>query len=324
MANFTEKVRSFDSVRVASGKNDQDAVDQIKITGTANAANANVVTITNASHGQATTYTIQDAGTAANIITSQGAQTIAGAVTLSSASGLVVSGASGVNVSGGGVITGASGTAGSVKIYPATASKGDLKITCSNQTGNTEVVVNAAAMGQATTLTVRDPGGASATFVDTAGGQSIAGTTTLATGTVTTANVTDLLYGATPVHQVDPASCTITAAAGAANHSTITVQLKDGAGNNLSRVHPFKVYLATSNTGLTLQSAASTGYSVSSGGVKDVTGSTTVTQGIAAFSSATGGCVLDLLDTGKQTGNLILMLHNGFVASAAITAGSYG
>jgi hypothetical protein len=92
----------------------------------------------------------------------------------------------------------------------------------------------------------------------------------------------------------------------------------------MTRVTPFKVYLATDNTGLVLQSAASTGYSVTSGGVVDPTGSTTITQGLSAFSSATGGCVIDLLDTGKGTGNLILMLPSGFKASAAITSGSYG
>lgn len=170
-------------------------------------------------------------------------------------------------------------------------------------------------------------------FSDTAGNIKAATTTVTlgqtlnVTGAVTattTIQGTNLKYGATPVAQVDPASCTITAAAGAANHCTITIQLKDGSGTNMARVIPFKVYLATDNTGLTLQSAASTGYSVTSGGVKDPTGSTTITQGLAAFSSATGGCVVDLLDTGKGTGNLILMFASGFKASAAITAGSYG
>lgn len=179
-----------------------------------------------------------------------------------------------------------------------------------------------------------------AVFSDTAGnikaasttttlGQSLSvtGAVTASTNLVSTAgfvSALNLKYGATPVPQVDPGSCTISAVAGASNTSTITVQLKDGSGTNMTRVLPFKVYLATDNTGLTLQSAASTGYSVTSGGVTDPTGSTTITQGLAAFSSATGGCVLSLLDTGKGTGNLILMLPNGFKASAAITSGSYG
>lgn len=59
---------------------------------------------------------------------------------------------------------GASGTAGTLDIYPATASKGKLEFTCTNQTNNTTVTVNAAAMGQASTITIPDPGAASDTF----------------------------------------------------------------------------------------------------------------------------------------------------------------
>ncbi len=213
--------------------------------------------------------------------------------------------------------SGASGILGGFIAFPTTASKGSFKfVAVDNSANHAMQVSNATTVNQDTVVSVPDPGAATANFLlDTGTGTSI---------TVTTANITNLKYGATPVAQVDPASCTITAAAGASNHCTITVQLKDGSGTNMARVIPFKVYLATSNTGLTLQSAASTGYSVTSGGVVDPTGSTTITQGLAAFSSASGGCVIDLLDTAKGTGNLILMLPNGFKASAAITSGSYG
>jgi hypothetical protein len=211
----------------------------------------------------------------------------------------------------GNIQAGKSGTAGTLISFPATGSKGSLILAAVANTGNTNTTISNAAMGQASVVSIPDPGASTANFV-------------LDAGTASAISVNNLKYGATPVAQVDPGSCTITAAAGAANTCTITVQLKDGSGTNMSRVIPFKVYLATDNTGLTLQSAASTGYSVASGGVKDPTGSTTITQGIAAFSSATGGCVLSLLDTGKGTGNLILMLPNGFKASAAVTSGSYG
>jgi hypothetical protein len=71
MATYKDPTRSIDSLRVASGNTSADAVDQIKIKGTANAANANLVTITNASHGQASTYTLQDCGSAsANLVSS--------------------------------------------------------------------------------------------------------------------------------------------------------------------------------------------------------------------------------------------------------------
>lgn len=64
-------------------------------------------------------------------------------------------GTSGFN---GAVDIGKSGTAGSLDIFPATASKGKLTIACTNQTGDTTVTLNANAMGQATTLNIADPG----------------------------------------------------------------------------------------------------------------------------------------------------------------------
>lgn len=171
-----------------------------------------------------------------------------------------------------------------------------------------------------------------AVFADTAGTVKNASTTvTLAdtlnvTGGVTSTTLIqgpNLKYGATPVAQVDPASCTITAAAGASNTATVTVQLKDGSGTNMSRIIPFKVYSSSTSDGLTLQSAASTGYSVASGGLSLNNGAAITTQ-ISCMSSATGGCVLSLLDTGKQTSYLVLVLNNGVKISAQLSSGSYG
>lgn len=185
-----------------------------------------------------------------------------------------------------------------------------------------------------------------AVFSDTAGnlkaatttttlGQSLSvtGTVTGSTGLVaTTGDVVstagkiqglNLVYGATPIAQVDPASCTITAAAGAANTSTVTIQLKDGSGTNLTQSIGFRVYASSASNGLTLASAASTGFSVASGGLS-LANATAVTTQISAMSSATGGCVLSLLDTGKQTSYLVLVLPNGNKISAQLSAGSYG
>jgi len=162
---------------------------------------------------------------------------------------------------------------------------------------------------------------------------SVTGTVTGSTGlTATTGNVVstagaiqglNLKYGATPVAQVDPASCTISGAAGAANTCTVTIQLKDGSGTNLTYSMPFKVYSSSASNGLTLQSAASTGYSVASGGLSLANGTAVTTQ-ISCMSSATGGCVLSLLDTGKQASYLVLVLHNGIKISAQLSSGSYG
>jgi hypothetical protein len=171
-----------------------------------------------------------------------------------------------------------------------------------------------------------------AVFSDTAGNIKAASTaTTLGQALSVTGNLTssatlqgvNLKYGATPVAQVDPASCTITAAPGAANTATITIQLKDGSGTNLASIYPFKVYASSASNGLTLASAASTGFSVASGGLSLANGTAVTTQ-ISCMSSATGGCVLSLLDTGKQTSYLVLVLNNGVKISAQLTSGSYG
>ncbi len=146
---------------------------------------------------------------------------------------------------------------------------------------------------------------------------------TITSVTSTTATVTDFLRGATPVHQVDPGSCTITAAAGAANTSTVTVTLKDGAGVALTRSIPFQVYASSAADGLTLAAAASTGFSVASGGLSLANGAV-VTTSIRAMSSASGACVLSLLDTAKTTSYLVLVLDSGIKISAQLSAGSYG
>ncbi len=63
------------------------------------------------------------------------------------------------------VDAGASGTAGSLDIFPATAAKGKLTISATDSTGNTTTSITNAAMGQATALTIPDPGSATASFV---------------------------------------------------------------------------------------------------------------------------------------------------------------
>lgn len=65
MATFKELLRSITSLNLAaSGNNGEDATDAIKIVPVANAAAADLLTVTNASYGQATTLTIPDVGAA--------------------------------------------------------------------------------------------------------------------------------------------------------------------------------------------------------------------------------------------------------------------
>lgn len=53
---------------------------------------------------------------------------------------------------------GASGTAGTVDVFPTTASKGKLQISVTDQTGNTTVALTIGAMAAARTITLADPG----------------------------------------------------------------------------------------------------------------------------------------------------------------------
>ncbi len=58
---------------------------------------------------------------------------------------------------GGDIDAGASGTAGSVDIFPGTAASGKLAITVTDQTGDTTVALNVAAMAAARSLSIPDP-----------------------------------------------------------------------------------------------------------------------------------------------------------------------
>jgi hypothetical protein len=75
---------------------------------------------------------------------------------------------------------GASGTAGTVDVFPTTAAKGKLAITATANTGDTTNTLTNAAQSAAATWTVPDTNGA-ASFVMTAAAQTIAGAKTFST-----------------------------------------------------------------------------------------------------------------------------------------------
>lgn len=76
------------------------------------------------------------------------------------------------------VDAGASGTAGTVDVFPSTASKGKLAITCTDQTGDTTVSLVAGAMAAARTITIPDPGAAANILMSTGTATATAATTT--------------------------------------------------------------------------------------------------------------------------------------------------
>ena len=76
------------------------------------------------------------------------------------------------------VDAGASGTAGTVDVYPATATSGKIALTAANSAGDYTTTIVNASMAAARTLTIPDPGGA-ASFVMTEGAQTVNGVKTL-------------------------------------------------------------------------------------------------------------------------------------------------
>lgn len=83
---------------------------------------------------------------------------------------------------------GASGTAGTVDVFPATASRGKLIVSATNNTGNTNVTLTNAAHGQATVVTIPDVGLATSYVVQS--------TAALGTVTATAAELNSLDFSA--------------------------------------------------------------------------------------------------------------------------------
>jgi hypothetical protein len=86
------------------------------------------------------------------------------------------------------VDAGASGTAGTVDVFPSTASRGKLAITAADSAGHTITTLVNASQAAARTYTIPDAG-ASASFVMTAGAQTIGGAKTFSSALVTTAGI---------------------------------------------------------------------------------------------------------------------------------------
>lgn len=63
------------------------------------------------------------------------------------------------------LILGGDGNAGTLSIYPATADKGQLRMVATDNTGDTITTITNAAMGQASVVSIPDPGAATAVFI---------------------------------------------------------------------------------------------------------------------------------------------------------------
>ena len=95
---------------------------------------------------------------------------------------------------------GASGSAGSVDVFPTTASKGKLAITAADSAGDTITTIVNASQAAARTYTVPDAG-ASASFVMTEGAQTLNGVKTF--GAIPVLPATGITLGATTISEAE-------------------------------------------------------------------------------------------------------------------------
>lgn len=243
-----------------------------------------VTTISNAAMGQASVVSIPDPGVATTnflLADSAGTQTIAtGSITLTLGD---------ITASAGDITAGSSGAAGFFKSFPATAAKGSLKIAAVDNTNDDITTISNAAMGQATTISIPDPGVATSNFVLT----NSAGTQTIATGSLalTAGSVTAGSSGAAGRFASFPA----TAASG-----SLLLEAVDNTGNFTTTIS--NAATTSANTALTLTDPAqATGAIQVSKVVSDPCAnliSFDVTVGQAAL--ATGGSVTLYTSSGSK------------------------
>jgi hypothetical protein len=116
-----------------------------------------------------------------------------------------------------------------------------------------------------------------------------------------------------------------TPAAGAANVCLVTIQLKDGGGNNLPVVVPLDVWLSDNATGIGLTATTASG-AVGAGASGTDIWVGTAKKALRSLTDATGKYVLSITDTLK-TGFVPCCSIAGtgqIAAGARLVAGNYG
>lgn len=198
------------------------------------------------------------------------------------------------------VQAGQDAVAGTVRVFPATTTSGHLDLSIDDQAGDTEVSLVIDGMGQATVVTLPDPGIAASFLVQS----------TLAM----TPEMADELP------KIPTAQSTVTPAVPAGTTQEVDIQLNDADGTALAGVHLIEVYMATDAAGATPSVAgANTSVTATTGAVlredtpllhwRILTDATGLAQ--LTFDNAGGG--------GPYTDRVVLVLPNGaLVVSAAL------
>lgn len=206
-----------------------------------------LTTISNSAMGQASVISIPDPGAStANFIVSASAGTQH--VTTGS-----------VSVDAGNIAAGSSGHAGTVSSFPGTASKGSLALVAVNNTGNTVTTISNAAMGQASVVTIPDPGAATGNFLVT-GSALVSGNFPQNSGTAglvvdSGVTVASLSGAVTQLGALQQVAVTLNTAAVTAAYATPQTLIAGVAGK-VAIIHSATVYTAsTGNTAYTTGTA---------------------------------------------------------------------
>ena len=215
---------------------------------------------------------------------------------------------------------GASGTAGTLDIFPATAGNGKIIIQAANAGGAYNTTITNATMAGSRTYTMPDAG-ASANFVMSEGTATINGDKTFSAALVSSTSVTSPVLSLTDQLLLDTVSqmltATVAVAAGAINSIDATITLKDMAGTTVTGVHRVEVYISESSTGIGLTADSASGNLTASTGT--ILTALTAKKHVLANTDANGVLVLNLVDTAEPTDQYFVFVRpfGRLVVSAA-------
>lgn len=152
---------------------------------------------------------------------------------------------------------------------------------------------------------------------------------TLITATAAELNKVDGVTATTAeLNLVDnmPANITLTAAAGAANVSNVTITVKDAAGATIAGVFNLDVWLSDASTGAGLTGTAASGTVTAKSASGAVVGTYEAKKALRVQTLASGVFILEITDTAKTTFYPCATLPStgATVVGARLVTGSYG
>ncbi len=130
--------------------------------------------------------------------------------------------------------------------------------------------------------------------------------------------------GATFIRSGSPQTASIAAAASTSNKTNVTIQLKDGNGDNLTTCRVVLVYLSDAATGAGLTATTASGAVGAGSSGTDLT-AIVAKMLLLVQTDATGKYVLSITDSAKTGFYVCVALPDGTViASAQLVTGNYG